>query len=126
MNRVAPTGRVVAPGDLNAAMDFDCVIQVQEDGSISDRLDLDGPELYDGKLPAECGWTLLDGYSGQDRYSGPIMHNSEFIGGGMARDILARPGLYVALLCYWDSAEDSSELEPNDVEGWAVAYRETP
>ena len=58
-------------------------------------------------------WELLDGYSGQDRYSGPIMHASEYVGGRMERDILATPGVYVALVDYC--------LDDSDPEGWAVA-----
>lgn len=52
------------------------------------------------------------------------MHNSEFIGGGMAEDILAEPGYYVSLVCYWPDGEDSDEDETY-VEGWAVARLDT-
>lgn len=94
-----PSGRgYLALSDL---MEFDCPITVHADGRITDApRDLYAPDLYDGELQGD-GWTLLDGYSGQDRYAGPIMHSSEFIGGGMARDILAEPGTYVAVVCYW-------------------------
>ena len=68
------------------------------------------------------GWELMNGYSGQDRYAGPIMHNSEFIGGQMERDILETPGIYVALVCYWPDAEESDEDETY-AEGWAVARK---
>lgn len=105
--------------DLNHTMDFDHVVRVDSEGRVTDAgNEVYGPNLFEGELDTE-GWELLDGYSGQDRYSGPIMHNSEFIGGQMERDILARPGLYVALVCYWDVEEGE-----DDVEGWAVAYRE--
>lgn len=104
---------------LNDKMDFDHVIRVDSEGNVSDAHGVYAPSLYEDELDSE-GWELLDGYSGQDSYSGPVMHNSEFIGGTMERDILARPGLYVAIVAHW-AVEDDDE---DDVEGWAVAYRE--
>jgi hypothetical protein len=101
---------------LNDDMDFDHVIEVHADGSVTDARGVYAPELYDDELMGD-GWELMDGYSGQDRYSGPIMHNSEFIGGQMEQDILANPGYYVALV------NNSSEDEEG--EGWAVAYKPT-
>lgn len=84
---------------LNDIMEFDHVIEVTEAGDIIDRPDLYAPELWDGELNTEK-WTLLNGYSRQDRYAGPIMHPSEYIGGGMERDIRETPGVYVALVSY--------------------------
>lgn len=100
---------------LNDIMQFDVVVRVHEDGTVTGVNWLHAPELHDGELSTSQGqrWELLDGYSGQDRYSGPIMHQSEFIGGGMERDILSTPGVYVALVDY-----PSDDTEP---EGWAVA-----
>lgn len=46
------------------------------------------------------------------------MHTSEYIGGGLARDILAQPGYYVALVEY-----PSDGGEPD---GWAVARMDAP
>lgn len=100
---------------LNDFMEFDHVIRVHDDGSYSEAEGIHAPSLRDGVLDTE-GWTLLDGYSGQYMYSGPIMHASEFIGGLMERDILANPGIYVALVDYPD---DDSEPE-----GWAVARKD--
>lgn len=99
---------------LNDIMDFDHVIEVTESGRIIERDDLFAPSLYDGELDTD-GWALMDGYTGQQG-GGPIMHNSEFIGGRMERDIRSTPGIYVALVSAW--------LDDDSVEGWAVAYRE--
>ena len=99
---------------LSDKMDFDHVVEVLSDGQVVDAQGVYAPGLYDGELEGS-GWTLLDGYSGQDRYSGPIMHASEQIGGGLERDILSQPGYYVALV---DMASDDSEPE-----GWAIAYK---
>lgn len=52
------------------------------------------------------------------------MHASEYIGGKLARDILATPGLYVAVVSYATLEDD--DPEPDDsIAGWAIAYRET-
>jgi hypothetical protein len=100
---------------LNDIMEFDHVIAVHDDGSVTDALGIYAPSLNGDELEG-LSWELLDGYSGQDRYSGPMMHQSEFIGGQLERDILSRPGYYVALVNY--SSDDS---EP---ESWAVAFKE--
>lgn len=98
---------------LNDRMEFDHVIEVTAAGDVIDRPDLHAPDLYDDEL-ADPDWVLLDGYSGQHGYSGPMMHASEFIGGHMERDMLADPGVYVALANY-----SLAEGEPTDE--WAVA-----
>lgn len=116
----------LTPGSLSEVMDFDHVIEVHPDGTVSDRRDIFAPELFDGEVWG--GWTLLTGYSGQDRYSGPIMHPSEYIGGRMERDILSTPGVYVSLVAVYicdecDGSEDGCEFCENGtgIEGWAVA-----
>ena len=109
------------PGTLNALMEFDHVIRVNSDGTVDEPFVLHIPEISDETVTP--GWTLLNGYSGQYGYSGPIMHSSEYIGGGMARDILAEPGLYVALVAY-GSTDDESDDEDDNVIGWAVARKD--
>jgi hypothetical protein len=106
-------------------MDFDHVIEVRADGSIIDRPDIYAPTLHDGQLEGS-DWVLLNGWSGQDRYSGPIMHQSEFIGGGMERYILATPAIYVSLVDYPGCGDDCEDCEGSgcEPEGWAVATRE--
>lgn len=113
---------------LNSIMEFDLVIQVHADETVTVAPDVQAPELH--TEPTEGGgaeeyldsphgtsWELLSGYTGQYGYNGPIMHPSEFIGGRMECDILARPGYYVALVA--DDPDDNID-EPM---GWAVAYR---
>ena len=101
---------------LNAYMEFDHVIEIKPGGKVVERPDIYAPCVYDGELDSE-GWTLLDGFSGQYGYSGPMMHSSEFIGGGLEAHILATPGIYVALVGY--------NLDDSEPDEWAVAYRET-
>src|SRR5688572_20005269 len=107
---------------LNDIMEIDHVIRVHEDGTVTWEREVYAPELFDGELHQHWEspqWSLMDGYSGQQGYSGPLMHQSEVIGGGMERDILAQPGLYVALTNY--PADGSDELTE-----WAVAYCPDP
>ena len=105
----------VTAATLNAVMEFERVIQVHADGSVTTVGNVIwAPDLYDGDLSGD-GWELMTGYSGQHAYNGPIMHNSEFIGGRMAEDILSTPGVYVALV--------NGTLSDDEPEGWAVARR---
>lgn len=104
---------------LTDIMEFDHVIEVHEDGTITDRPDIYAPSLYDGELDSG-DWFLLNGFSGQDRYAGPIMHPSEYIGGGMERYIRETPGIYVALVSYYTP---ETEDDDDNVDGWAVAVR---
>lgn len=112
---------------LNEIMEFDNVIEVKPNGLIVDRDGIWAPDLRNGELEAsaiEQGWSLMAGYTGQQG-GGDVMHNSEFIGGGMELDIRETPGIYAALVCYWDPDEDDDEDDDN-IEGWAVARMEVP
>lgn len=111
--------------ELNDIMEFEHVIEVREDGSIIDRDDIYAPDCYcDGRAGVDGignEWAPLNGYSGQDRYAGPIMHESEYIGGRMETDIRATPGIYVAVVVM--DLENATEAETPDC-GWAVLKRE--
>lgn len=125
--------REVTVDKLNDVMEFDHVIRVHEDGTVSEPRGVYGPDLNaindaDGSHTAETdpelhrqaresGWTLETGWTGQYSYSGPCMHASEFVGGGLAEHILATPGYWVTLVVYEDNDDDPS--------CWALAYRET-
>lgn len=63
-------------------------------------------------------WEALTGYTGQHAYNGPVMHASEYLGGRLADDILATPGIYVVTSVegYPEDQEDGSE-EPA---GWTI------
>lgn len=69
-------------------------------------------------------WTLLDGFSGQYRYSGPIMHSSEFVGGALEKHIRNTPGYYAAVIVR-GIGPDPDDIE-DDIVGWAVAHWEEP
>ena len=136
-------GQKVTTENLNSVMEFDHCIEVKADGTVADRNDIYSEMfevtsvlkdadafLWETEVSLPEGWRLMNGYSGQDRYSGPEMHVSEFIGGRMARDILETPGTYIALEVRPDcggtqegcSVEDGCYCQPD---GWVVAMKES-
>lgn len=108
---------------LSEIMDFDHVVRVHEDGSVSDEPNLFAPGLYGDEATGEewidgSGWEFFSiGYTGQYGYSGPIMHNSELLSGALAYDILATPGVYVSCYVKWLDAENE---DTDTIEGWAI------
>ena len=125
--------RDVTADTLNEEMEFDHIVYSHGDGTISDVnpcVSLWGPEIYtveqeDGtwtEEDMEGPWSLLTGFSGQHDYSGGHMHDSEYIGGGLARHILETPGFYMAAEVTPLSLDDTDDYPP---ESWAVAYTET-
>lgn len=125
---------------LDDIMEFGHLIKVNEDGSIDDNVwyvhtpeviyvdtDEDGSILdeHEKALIEEQereGWRFYTtGYSGQYLYHGPIMHQSEFIGGRLERDIREEPGYYVAVVV---DCLAENEYGETDSAGWAVLYRE--
>ncbi len=127
--------RTITPDKLNDVMEFDRVIRVDSDGTVSYAsaegayapelcavTDGDGSHTSDTdpdlcRQAADQGWTLLSGWTGQYGYSGVCMHPSEVIGGSLAEHILATPGYWVTVVIYED--------DDSDPEHWAVAYRES-
>lgn len=112
--------------DLHDVMEFEHVIAVYQDGTVTDApANLYAPECYwngfgDGQhIESGTGWELLNGFSGQHGYSGPIMHASEYIGAGLADYIREHPGYYVSVVC--DVLD-----EPDSPAGWTIAYRPLP
>lgn len=143
--------------DLNKIMEINRVIRVDENGNVTDAHGVHGPETvyigtdadgnildeHDAAMVADleaAGWDVLNGWSGQYRYSGPVMHES-----GLAKYILANPGLYVRLAVdvlpsgcqsgpdrqpceaaengyYCEHVDESAETENV---GWIVAFRDT-
>lgn len=105
---------------LSEWMEFDHPIRVLPDGTVTDD-DMDNihaPELMDEVIYSDEWEFFSTGYTGQHGYKGPILHNSEQIGGGLERDILASPGVYVAVVAAW--TPEGNEEEGSTLEGWAV------
>lgn len=86
---------------LSYIADFDHVFQVDDNGNVTDDdFSLRTPDTLDVDAYATEleGWHLpLSGMTGQDRYSGPWLHDSEVIVGGVAERVLAIPGHWAAI-----------------------------
>lgn len=101
-------------------IEFDHVFTVDEHGTVTHPDNIYAPEVtWDGLTSGQIWsykWEFIDGWSGQDRYSGPVMHSSELLGGGMERWVLATPGTYV--MCVVEDLDD-----PEDPAGWCLLTR---
>ena len=124
-------------------VEFGHVVTVHEDGRVTEDATHYAPELSmpvdeDGQdvdtndeglhaTARAAGWELLTGWTGQHGYRGPVMHPSEFVGGGLACYVLDTPGHYVVVSveCYPAYEVDEDEADALDLEpaGWAIAYR---
>jgi hypothetical protein len=119
--------------NLNERMEFDHVIRIHDDGLAEDVY---GEGIYAPELSIDCddegqistadddamwhdaleqGWVLLTGHTGQWGYKGPLMHSSEYVGGGLERAIRDTPGYYVCVAI-------NDRL--GNAAGWVVAFRE--
>ena len=88
-------------------------------GQTPSRTDVKADSRALQALAHSAGWDgLLEGFTGQYGYRGPIMHESEGIGGGLESYILENPGWYCAVVV---NDGDSEDYEPC---GWAIAYKE--
>ena len=101
--------------ELQTIAEFDHPFTVAIDGALLDAVGVYAPEVYHSETDdvevSDPRWTALTGYTGQHAYSGAVMHASEYLGGGLARDILATPGTYVVT---------SVGVHDEEPAGWAV------
>lgn len=93
------------PADMLRSVEFDSPFTVTPSGEIGPApAGVYAPECYHSEADdvdlAGAGeiWEPLTGYTGQYGYRGAVMHASEYLGGGLARDILASPGVYVVVV----------------------------
>lgn len=105
--------------ELNDAVEFFCPFQINENGSfLADAPNVSCPESVIDDL-APQGWTFVNGFSRQDRYAGPTMHASEYLGGAMARHVVETPGVYVLVESY--STNVCDDEDPFDEPaGWCL------
>jgi hypothetical protein len=116
--------------ELKDRMEFDHVIEVHRDGTVTDAEGQFAPDLMDDQIQSP-EWTFFSaGYTGQYSYNGPIMHDSEYIGGRLEADILANPGYYAAVVSHYSECPDCEGIEDEDYicdndhdEGWAVVFK---
>lgn len=115
--------------DLSEFMEFDRVIRSNGDGTFEHVPGVYAPEVNlieteSGTWELEelsGGWTFLIGFSGQDGYGGPLLHTSEYIGGGLAEHIAKVPGLYAVVAAFPLPLDDDDDSDPDS---WVVVYRE--
>lgn len=88
----------------------DITLETDDDGQLFPGFDAD--VLNQAK---HAGWDVLEGYTGQYGYRGAVMHPSEYIGGDLARDILAHSGVYVVTVVNCLGGDDDPEPA-----GWVV------
>lgn len=133
--------------NLDTFMEFDWTYHVDDDGHMTEALDVHGPDVFvqeeGGKPIVTLGWELLSGWSFQWMYSGPVMHDSEGIHPPMGEHILENPGYYVVTsvtylgtgntVCQECDAQpgewcpdncDGTENREDLIEGWVVAHKE--
>jgi hypothetical protein len=138
---------------LDDVMEIDHVIRSNGDGTVSEvegrpyapevcnemieDLGFDRRGRRGWALRGSEPWALLYNFTGQDSYNGPVMHDSESIGGGLARAIKEEPGYYAAVAVYTIEPEEGCEFcesetaneghpcpcDVHNIVGWAVAYQ---
>jgi len=108
---------------LNAIVEWDSAFRVNPNGTVDTGVESaaanslrtiaenTGADEFDDVPEA------VTGHSGQHGYSGPIMHPSEQLGGGMASDVLDSPGTYMLT-----EAQDFDD--PDNLVGWVLLRRE--
>lgn len=133
------TSRKVTADTLNENVEFDSPFIIGAQGGketwIADVGSVYAPGVYDyvdqegspvGSLEIESDkWEAVRGYSSQQGYSGPEMHPSEYLGGGMARDVLADTGaIYVVCavtnLPFWEATEEETNDVMDSTAGWVL------
>lgn len=119
----------VTVGNLNSLAEFDAPFQIVN-GELVRPADVWAPEVYhseenDIDIQGD-GWYAMTGYTGQDRYNGPVMHASEYLGGGMAEDLIEmateEPDTVFVVVTVEVLPDDDDDEEPNPA-GWVVLYR---
>lgn len=105
------------PDTLNSLVEFDTAFIVTPEG-IEDAHGFHVPTVYNDDETdiyiESSEWSALTGYTGQHGYNGAVLHSSEYLGGGLARDILEDVGGIYAVTV----AEDMDDQD--NPAGWCV------
>lgn len=105
------------PDNLNSLVEFDSAFIVTPEG-IESAHGVYVPAVQNadvGDIYIESTkWEALTGYTGQHGYNGAVLHSSEYLGGGLARDILEDVGGIYAIT----TVEDLED--PENPVGWCV------
>lgn len=129
------------PYYLDRQVEFDLPFRVDEVGNVEVAGDVYAPDVFhdeqhsmtiDG-IPYRDSeeWEALTGWTGQHGYNGPVMHQSEFLGGGLAQHVLDTPGVYVVVAV--EVEEEWREATEAEAEAWfngtltplSISYRES-
>lgn len=111
--------------DIDSIMEIDHVIRVLKSGNVTDSVaNIYAPEVHNGEWEGDEWTEFSHGYTGQHRILSP-MHDSEYVGGQLATDMLERPGFYVVVDCKWDGDHDpdGEEYEDGVAEGWMLMHK---
>ncbi len=103
--------------------DFDHVFRVLPDGSTQDVPNVYAPDVthcdaHDIEISSGEDWSALTGYTGQHGYRGAVLHPSEYFGGGLYRDVMSTPGVYVLTVVRDEDAD--RDAGDDDAVGWTV------
>lgn len=108
--------------NLEANMEFDTPYSIGADGSVTyNQAAPSPPEYYDNTLDGD-GWEPVNGFSGQQGYKGPVMHNSEVLEGrAIESHLLDNPGTYAVVAAQWENKDEEwADVEPYVTEGWVL------
>lgn len=111
-------------------IEFGQVFRLDPDGRVTELPDEWAPNVYhddDHDIDIDTdGWFAIVGLTGQDCYHGAVMHQSEYIGKGVADFMLSMtdegPQTFVVVVVECLPTDDDPEPEPA---GWAILYRGT-
>lgn len=116
---------MITADNLNTSVEFDQPFTVGDDGAVTFPRGIYSPRVthVDAVPPHDVevegtGWEPWStGYTGQYGYHGAVLHASEQLAGGIARDLLEQPGTYVVCAVEVEPCDDDPEPEPA---GWIV------
>jgi hypothetical protein len=118
--RDAPTPTVGQADRLRSVVEFNCPFTVinwfpfRAEGIYGpEGVTVDRDTLEPLDLDSE--WEIIGGYSADHSW---IMHESQFIGGALAADLLANPGTYVVTTV--DVETDPEDEDEDTCAGWAI------
>ncbi len=114
-------GRTVIENPLSDVYAPDVILYVDKEGSGVGEEEID---MVAWNKPQKT-WEAVNGYSGQQGYRGPCMHSSEFLGCGMADDVLADVGavyVVVTVECspMWEATEEEGQEVRDSPAGWML------
>lgn len=98
------------------------------DGSVIHYVDDHMPNvelLSDGTLEIDSyGWSPVTGHSGQDRYDGPIMHESEQFSSNVLQAMYRKYGANAVYGLTIVNVEDGDYPDDIDIAGWIILKRD--